>query len=81
MSISGKVFQYGWVKVSKENGVLKFNLNDMVKGTIKHWHYNTYQVIFDKKYWGEMLVNVNLDVLGKLSHIDIGGDDFYRVKE
>ena len=73
--------QYGWVKVSKENGVLKFNLNDMVKGTIKHWHYNTYQVIFDKKYWGEMLVNVNLDVLGKLSHIDIGGDDFYRVKE
>ena len=73
--------QYGWVKISLDNdGDLNFNLNDKVYGTVKHWHYNTYQVVFDKKYWGEMLVNVNLDFLGNLSHIDIGGDDFYLKK-
>ena len=72
--------QYGWVKITLDNGLLKFNMNDMVYGHVKHWHYNTYQVIFDKKYWGEMFVNVNLDVLGNLSHIDVGGDDFYLKK-
>lgn len=72
--------QYGWVKIFEDKGALRFNLNDKVYGTLKHWHYNTYQVIFDKKYWGYMLVNINLDVLGNLSHIDIGGDSFYLKK-
>lgn len=72
--------QYGWVKITLDNGSLKFNLNDTVYGDVKHWHYSTYQVVFDKKYWGEMFLNINLDVLGNLSHLDIGGDDFYLKK-
>ena len=72
---------YGWVKIIGADGKLRFSLNDMVKGTVNHWHYNTYQIVFDKTYWGKMLVNVHLDVLGKISHIDIGGDDFYLTKK
>lgn len=72
---------YGWVKIMSADGKLRFSLNDMVKGTVNHWHYNTYQIVFDKTYWGKMLVNVHLDVLGKISHIDIGGDDFYLTKK
>lgn len=73
--------QYGWINITNNDGVLKFNMNNKVLGTLRHWHYNTYKVVFDKKYWGYNLMNVNLDVLGNLSHLDLGGDLFYVQKD
>jgi CubicO group peptidase (beta-lactamase class C family) len=73
--------KYGIIKVWEENGVLKYNMNDVAKGTLSHWHYNTYKVTFDIPYYGEPLINFRLDTSGKISHIDSGGELYYLTKE
>ncbi|MEN8250229.1 MAG: serine hydrolase [Bacteroidota bacterium] len=48
---------YGLIEVSKKDGRLRFNLNNTVKGTMTHWHYDTYQVIFDEQWYGKVMVS------------------------
>ncbi len=69
--------QFGWVTISKEDDTLKFNANDTVKGSLNHWHYNTYKCFFNKRNWGDTLINFRMDENGKLSHLEFFGETFY----
>ena len=73
--------QLGWLKVYVEDDIVKFNLNNTVSGKLSHWHYNTYQGAFDKSYWGKTMFNFRLGNDGKLSHIDVFGEQFKLEKE
>ena len=73
--------QLGWLKVYVEDDIVKFNMNNTVRGKLSHWHYNTYQGAFDKSYWGKTMFNFRLGNDGKLSHIDVFGEQFKLVKE
>lgn len=68
--------QYGWLKIYSDEGVLKFNMNNTVFGTLSHWNYDTYQGAFDKTYWGKIMFNFRLGSNGKLSHVDVFGEQF-----
>lgn len=72
--------QLGWLKVYRDQGILKFNMNDTVFGTLNHWHYNTYQGSFDMTYWGKTFFNFNLNGQGKLSEVEFFGERFELVK-
>ena len=73
--------QYGWLKVYKEDDALKFNFNDTVYGKLSHWNYDTYQGTFDKTYWGKLMFNFRLNSSGKLSHVDVFGEQFHLIKD
>jgi len=73
--------QLGWLKVYKDQDLLKFNINDAVFGDLAHWHYNTYQGAFDKKYWGETMFNFRLGTDGKLSYVEFFGEKFDKANE
>ena len=68
--------QYGWLKIYKDNEVLKFNFNNTVYGKLAHWHYDTYQGEFDKRYWGKLMFNFRLDSSGKLNQVEAFGEQF-----
>jgi hypothetical protein len=73
--------QLGWLKVYKDQDLLKFNINDAVFGDLAHWHYNTYQGAFDKKYWGKTMFNFRLGTDGKLSYVEFFGEKFDKANE
>ncbi len=73
--------QLGWLKIYSNEGVFKFNMNNTVFGTLSHWNYDTYQGAFDKTYWGKIMFNFRLGSNGKLSHVDVFGEQFDVVKE
>ena len=72
--------KYGWLKIYVEDNVVKFNFNNTVFGSLSHWHYDTYQGTFDKTYWGKNMFNFRLGSDGKLSHIDVFGEQFDLLK-
>ncbi len=70
--------QFGWVEILEKDGQLRFNVNNTVYGSMNHWHYNTYKGFFDKKYWGELFLDFRLGSNGKLTHVELFGEDFYK---
>ena len=83
MDMVGKYvnLQLGWLKVYKENDELKFNFNNTVFGKLSHWHYDTYQGTFDKRYWGKTMFDFRLNSSGRLSHVDVFGEQFDLKKD
>lgn len=68
--------ELGWITISKEGNELKFNLNNTVYGVLNHWHYDTYQCVFERKYWGDAMVNFIMGADGKLSYLEVFGERF-----
>jgi len=68
--------KFGWLKIYLDEGVLKFNMNNTVFGKLSHWNYDTYQGSFDKTYSGKIMFNFRLGSNGKLSHVNVFGEQF-----
>ncbi|WP_455170044.1 serine hydrolase [Aegicerativicinus sediminis] len=73
--------KFGSIKVFKENGSLRFNLNDKLFGTLSHWHYDTYQLEYDRKDWGTVLVTFQRGENGELGNLLIFNDTFKLKKK
>jgi len=73
---------FGEVEISKNGEHLVLNLNNTVYGRLKHWHYDTYQVAFKKKEWRKTKLTFRMGANGKISHLNIFGEQFnYRIEE
>lgn len=68
--------QIGWVKITQNEGGLTFNMNNTVYGKLSHWHYDTYQGNFNRKYWGKATFNFVRGANGKLSYLELFGERF-----
>lgn len=68
--------KYGQIEISKEGENLVFNMNNTVYGILNHWHYDTYQCEFNKKEWGKTKLTFRMDSNGKISHLDLFGDQY-----
>ncbi|VAV85955.1 Beta-lactamase class C-like and penicillin binding proteins (PBPs) superfamily / DUF3471 domain, partial [hydrothermal vent metagenome] len=72
--------QYGIIEITKINNGVRFNLNNTVKGTLSHWHYDTYQIAFDVKAYGKAMVNFRLNAEAKVSYIEVFGERFDSIR-
>ena len=68
--------QFGKIVISQEDGTLHFNLNNYVTGSLKHWHYDTYEVIFATKWYGEALLTFRMNAAGETGYLEIFGRKF-----
>jgi CubicO group peptidase (beta-lactamase class C family) len=75
-----KHLQYGTIKITKTKKGVQFNLNNTVKGTLSHWHYDTYQIAFDVKAYGKAMVNFRLNAEAKVSYIEVFGERFDSIR-
>lgn len=71
---------YGDVKVILENGKLKISYGAGFKGTLEHWHYDTFQVTWSEDVQGKGFAQFKLNAVGKIDSVDIQGiSDFKRM--
>ncbi len=68
--------QFGWVEIAQTVEGLTFNINNTLDGKLSHWHYDTYQGHFNRKYMGETTFNFVRGPKGKLSYIELFGERF-----
>ncbi len=71
---------FGEVEIVLEQGQLSIILNGVLRGTLSHWHYDTYRLIFDEKWRGKWNTNFILGTNGKISKVNISGMEFSRAK-
>lgn len=73
---SYKNTQFGEVKITETEKGIVFNLNNTIKGVLSHWHYDTYQISFDKKWWGKGMVTFRMNTEGETSFLEVFGKRF-----
>ncbi len=75
--------QYGVVEITESEQGFKFNLNNTVIGTFSHWHYDTYQITFDKQYFGKAMLDFRMNSEANVSYLEVFGErfEFVNTKE
>lgn len=58
-----------WIRLTGDSLVLSFRNN--INAGLRHWHYNTFQGIFENEWMGKVLVNFNLGAYGTVSSVAI----------
>jgi CubicO group peptidase (beta-lactamase class C family) len=69
---------YGEVEVTAKGNQLIFNVNNFVKTSFEHWHYDTFYGWYDKKWYGKGFATFSIDAEGKISKLNFEGIEFKR---
>jgi CubicO group peptidase (beta-lactamase class C family) len=69
---------YGEVEVSMQGDKLFFNINNFVKATFDHWHYDTFHGWYDEKWYGKGSAVFSLNEEGKISKVNFDGLEFSK---
>lgn len=69
---------YGELVITLEGNNLVCNLNNVVKATLEHWHYDTFRGYFAKRWWGKTNAIFTLNTQGKISKVGFEGMEFKR---
>ena len=71
------LFGKAWIRLAGDSLILSFRNN--INAGLHHWHYNTFQGIFENEWMGKVLVNFNLGADGTVSSVAI--DDMVYKKD
>jgi len=72
---------YGNIEITKEGDDYRFNLNNTIIGSLTHWHYDTYEIIFDKLWQGKSMMSFRMDSDAELSYLEVLGKQFYYKRD
>jgi hypothetical protein len=64
---------YGEGRVSLEGGNLVVKIGPEIHGTMEHWHYDTFRIVWDYAYLGDMLATFTLDAAGNVAQFELPG--------
>jgi CubicO group peptidase (beta-lactamase class C family) len=68
----------GEVEVSVTDKSLTFNLNNVVKATLPHWHFDTFYGTHDKGWFGKASAVFSLSASGKVEKLNFDGMEFKK---
>ena len=71
---------YGELNVTVQNKKVLINLNNIVKATLEHWHYDTFRGEYEKLWYGNAIANFSLNQEGQLEKIEFEGMAFKKQK-
>src|SRR6478736_6380980 len=66
---------YGNVEITVTGNQLSVNINNFVKATLDHWHYDTFRGWFEKKWYGKGMASFSIGADGKISKVNLEGMD------
>jgi CubicO group peptidase (beta-lactamase class C family) len=69
---------YGSIKIIVENNEATLLVNNVLKGKLSHFHYNTFKVVYQKIQYQPDFFTFQLDDAGKIAGISIGEDVFFK---
>jgi hypothetical protein len=69
--------------VSLEDAALRIEVGPEIRGRMEHWHYDTFRIVWDYAYLGDMLGTFVLGPDGQLTGLELPGwwPTFQRVRE
>jgi hypothetical protein len=71
---------YGNVKVTEEQGTLRFSYSAPYSGSLEHWHYDTFHLKWAGPGMGDTFVTFTLNARGRIETMKVQRfDDFKRV--
>ncbi len=70
---------FGELIITQQGNTLVCTLNNVVKATLEHWHYDTFRGSFEKLWWGKTNATFTLNTQGKVSKVGFEGMEFRRV--
>jgi CubicO group peptidase (beta-lactamase class C family) len=70
---------YGDVEVRSNRGKLRLIMSPEVKADLNHWHFDTFEAVWDTKWWGKNLISFGLNpITRKVESITVSGVKFAR---
>jgi len=69
---------YGEVIVETKGNEISINVNNMVKASLSHWHFNTYRGFTNRKWWGKTNATFTLSDDGDVASVTIDGFEFKK---
>ena len=71
----------GDVDVTFQNGSLRMKAGADTMADLKHWHYDTFEAVWDRRWYGTSLISFRLDTAsGKVSSLRFGGYELRKKK-
>lgn len=70
---------YGEVIVENGPDGLSIHVNNKIKASLSHWHYNTFRGFTNKKWWGKLNASFDLNDNGEVASVNIDGLEFKKV--
>ena len=64
---------FGSITISIENGILTAENIKLGKAVVTHWNYDTFQLIWNKKWYGKSALNFRLNEQGKVKSVEMDG--------
>jgi len=69
---------FGSVVITMESGALHADLGPGQPGDMRHWNFDTFQVVLDARWRGEPLVTFRLGTDGQVASLSTGGVEFSK---
>ncbi|MGD9561590.1 MAG: serine hydrolase [Pyrinomonadaceae bacterium] len=73
---------YGSMEVSAADGKLRLTVNKGLSARLDHWQFDTFQAVWDKRWWGEDLMSFQINpITGKVASLTLAGAVLKREPE
>jgi hypothetical protein len=68
------------ITIKSENGVLRYQSGtSTITGTVEHWQYDTFRVVFDDWWRGRSTITFTIGPNGSADRVDVGNVEMRRV--
>jgi CubicO group peptidase (beta-lactamase class C family) len=71
---------YGKVTITSENGALRYHLSSRMVGTLEHWQYDTFRVVWDDWWRGRSTVSFVVGPNGNADRLEFGNFSLHRAR-
>lgn len=72
---------YGTLAVALDGDTLRLLAGPRLAATLEHWHYDTFEAHFDRRWQGEAFATFDLDRTGHPATLEVLGSRYRRVEE
>lgn len=75
---AGKFFnkQFGTLSIKMNGDELLADLNGVIQGTLEHFHFDTFKIVYHEKWMGSGLITFRLGASGQLYSVEAGGQTY-----
>jgi CubicO group peptidase (beta-lactamase class C family) len=69
---------YPTISITNQDGVLRYRLSSTQAGTLEHWQYETFRVVWDDWWRGRSTITFSVGPNGSADQLDVGGFSLRR---
>jgi hypothetical protein len=71
---------YPTISITSENGVLRYRLGATQAGTLEHWQYDSFRVVWDDWWRGRSTITFGVGPNGSADRLDVGNFELRRAR-